>query len=302
LGESYNQGVSKRRTAFVVLLAVTLLAADGPAAQQPSLDEVMKLTASSVAGFRKPLSAIVAEETYLQTISQTGRIAGGGFYGVPQRKLRSELFLVKPGASDVYVELRDVFEMDGVPLHKEQGRLEGLLRDPSRSADTKIGEIIETSAKYNIGSVARNVNTPLMSLQFLDAANQRRFRFRHIPKATPVFGDPKDQAANDVPVFRVSTEMWTIGYEERERPTIIRRPGGESQPAKGRFWINPSDGSVLISELIVDNGGVIGTITVSYQSEALMGFLVPVEMRETYIRGGERIAGHATYGKFRQLQ
>jgi hypothetical protein len=283
-------------------MAVVWLAGGHSAAQQPSLDEVLKLSASYVSSFRKQLSAIVAEETYQQTITHTGRISGGGFYGVPQRKLRSDLMLIKPGAAESYVELRDVFEIDSVPVHKEQGRLEALLRDQSRSADARIAEIIETSAKYNIGSITRTINTPLMSLQFLDAANQRRFRFRHVPKAAPVFGDPKDQAANDVAVFRVSTEMWTIAYEERERPTIIRRPGGESQPAKGRFWINPSDGSILISELIVDSGGVIATITVSYQSEPLMGFLVPVEMRETYIRGSERIAGNATYGKFRQLQ
>ena len=96
--------------------------------------------------------------------------------------------------------------------------------------------------------------------------------------------------------------MWTIAYQERGRDTVIRRPNGGRLPAHGRFWINPSNGSVLISELIVDGGGVIATITVSYQSEPLMGFLVPVEMRETYIRGGERIAGRAEYGRFRPVE
>lgn len=292
--------MSKRLLAFAVLLAIAVVGVR-PAAREPSLDDVLKLSASYVASFRKQLSAIVAEETYLQTIAHTGRISGGGFYGTPQRQLRSDLLLVKPGASDVYVELRDVFEMDGVRIHQEKGRLEALLRDPSRSADAKIMEIREASARYNIGSISRTVNTPLMALQFLDSTHQRRFRFKHVPKAAPVFGDPRLQAANESGVFRVSTEMWTVTYEERERPTIIRRPQGENQPAKGRFWINPSDGSVLISELVVDSGGVIATITVSYQSEPLMGFLVPVEMRETYIRGSERIAGHATYGRFRAL-
>jgi hypothetical protein len=59
---------------------------------------------------------------------------------------------------------------------------------------------------------------------------------------------------------------------------------------------------VLISELIVDGGGVIATVTVSYQSEPLMGFLVPIEMRETYVRPGERISGHAVYSKFRPVR
>lgn len=291
----------KRLTACIAVLAAVVVLAPRPSAQSQTIEEVLRLSASYVAGFRKQLSAIVAEETYLQTIAHTGRIPSGS-YAVPQRNLRSDLLLVKPGDSDQYAELRDVFEMDGVPLHKEQGRLEALLRDPSRSADARINQIREASARFNIGSVTRTINTPLMALTFLDAANQRRFRFRHVPKAAPVFGDPRLQSANESGVFRVSTEMWTVEYEEHERPTIIRRPTGESQPAKGRFWINPSDGSVLISELVVNSGGVIATVTVSYQSEPLMGFLVPVEMRETYIRGSERIAGHATYGKFRQLQ
>jgi hypothetical protein len=285
-----------------VLIAVVVLAGKRPTAQPPSLAEVLKRSAAYVADFRKQLSGIVAEESYLQTVVTVSRIPQG-FLPTPQRRLKSDLLLIKPGGTDRYVELRDVFEMDSVPLHKEQGRLETLLKDQSRSADAKISEIIAASAKYNIGSITRTINTPLMSLQFLDAVNQPRFRFKHLPKAAPVFGDPKDKAANDAPLFRVSTEMWTIGYEEHERPTLIRfSEGGRDQPAKGRFWINPSDGSVLISELIVDGGGVLATITVSYQSEPLMGFLVPVEMRETYIRNPERISGHATYGKFRQIQ
>ncbi len=262
---------------------------------------MLRRSAAYVAGFRRQLSGIVAEEIYEQTVVEISRIPQG-YVRNPYRKLRSDLLLVRPSGSDRYVELRDVFEIDSTPVHKEQGRLEVLLRDGSQSADAKIGEIIQTSARHNIGSITRNVNTPLMSLQFLDAANQSRFRFRHVPKPSPVFGEQGDRAANDAPVFRVSTEMWTIAYEERARPTIIRRPGGRDQPAKGRFWINPADGSVLISELVVDGGGVLATITVSYQSEPLMGFLVPVEMRETYIRNPERISGHARYGKFRQLQ
>lgn len=276
------------------------LSADRPSAQTPSLSDVLERTANYVAEFRNQLSGIVAEETYFQEIVNTARIPSGAVGRV--RKLRSDLLLVKPGDSDRYVELRDVLEVDGTPLPHQQGRLESLLRDRSRTADAKIGEIINASARYNIGRITRNINTPLMALQFLDAATQKRFRFRHVPKARPVFTDEKDQAANEIAVFRVATEMWTIEFEERERPTIIQTPDRRNQPARGRFWINPGDGSVLISELIVDSGGVIATVTVSYQSEPLMGFLVPVEMRESYVRNPERITGIATYGKFRQIK
>ena len=268
-------------------------------AQPQSLDDVLELSAGYVAEFRKQLSGIVAEETYRQEITNTARIGGGAGRA---RLLKSDLLLVKPVDSERYVELRDVFEVDGQPVRDRESRVETLLRNQAQGTDARLGAIIAESARYNIGSITRNVNTPLMALQFLDASQQRRFRFRHVPNARPVFGAPHDQAANDAPVFRVTTEMWTVEYEERQKPTIVRSPDGDSRPAHGRFWINPANGSILISEMIVDGGGVIATVTVSYQSEPLVGFLVPVEMRETYIRAGERISGRAEYGKFRQIQ
>ena len=272
-----------------------------PAAQAPSLNDVLKRAATYVANFRSQLSGIVAEESYRQQVTSTGRQANT-FLVDPSRRLRSELLLVKPDGTDRYVELRDVFQVDGAPLHNRQGRLEALLRDSSSSAEGTIQAIIDESARYNIGKITRNINTPLMSLQFLDATRQPRFQFKHVDRARPVFTDARDQAANETPVFRVSTEMWTIEYRERGKNTIIRRPGGGDMPAHGRFWIDPTTGAVLISEMIVDGGGVIATVTVSYQSEPLMGFMVPIEMRESYVGRGERISGHAEYGKFRALK
>jgi len=292
--------VSKRRLNFAIAACLGLAAVIRPAAQTPSLEEVLKRSAGYVADFRKQLSGIVAEETYRQEIVNTGRIGGGGMSAQPARTLRSDYLLVKPSDADRYVELRDVFEVDGQAIRDRHARLEELLGDPS--ASMRIGAIINESARYNIGRVQRTINTPLMALLFLDQAHQQRFRFKHVDTPRPVFTDVRDTAVNETPVFRVSTEMWTIEYQERRRDTIIRAPNGDDRPAHGRFWINPSNGSVLISELVVDGGGVIATVTVSYQSEPLMGFLVPVEMRESYVRYPERITGRAEYGRFRSIR
>jgi hypothetical protein len=116
-----------------------------------------------------------------------------------------------------------------------------------------------------------------------------------------VFPAKQDASLNDAPVFRTTAEMWNIEYRERGGNTVIRTPSGDNLQARGRFWINPANGSVLISELSIDGGGVKATVTVSYQSEPLMGFLVPVEMHESYLGRGERITGDASYGKFRAI-
>jgi hypothetical protein len=72
---------------------------------------------------------------------------------------------------------------------------------------------------------------------------------------------------------------------------------------RGRLWIEPATGRVLMSELLAGDDDLRATIAVSYQSEPLLGFLVPVEMRERYEAPakGVRIEGLATYEGFRPL-
>src|SRR5688572_4691103 len=281
--------------------AMALLAVGRPAAQPPSLDDVLKRASSYVARFHEQLSEIVAEETYWQNVVNTSRFTNTMLLQ-PARTLRSDLILVRSDEAQKFVELRDVFEVDGTPVRDRQARLEKLLTARSSSSGSQIAAILKESARYNIGSIQRNVNTPLLALMFLQDTYQPRFTFKHVTKDSPVFRESRDREFNEAPVFRVSTEMWTVEFRERRNATVIRTPSGGNLPARGRFWIDPSTGAVLISELMVEGGGVIATVTVSYQSEPLMGFLVPIEMRETYLREGERIAGHAVYGKFRLLK
>ena len=289
-----------RATSAACLSVLALAAAPTARAEEDRLADVLSRSAAYVADFRQRLSGLVAEETYIQDIRDIGRLTGPV---APHRSrtLVSDLLLVRPADAEQYVELRDVYAVDGQPIRERQSRLEDLVKQSSDAATRQIRDIIADSARYNIGSVVRNINTPLMPLQFLDRANQARFRFKHVEKPAPVFTDAAQPAA-DAPVFRVSVEMWNVEYEERQKHTIIRTMSGSDLPARGRFWINPTTGAVLISELILLGEGVHSTVTVSYQSEPVLGFLVPVEMRETYVRGGERITGQAAYGQFRQVR
>jgi hypothetical protein len=289
--------------AAAAALAAALTTASADAQGQPSLNEVLERAAAYVDDFRRQLSSISAEETYVQNVrAQRGVVAIG------VRRLKSDLLLLRPAGADAYVEYRDVFEVDGKEVRDRQERLTSLLQSPSAAGLEQIGRIVRESARYNIGRVFRTVNTPVLPLMFLDDTYRSRFRFKRTSKAAahadlvaPGFSrapsEPKD--ADAPAVFRVATEMWTIEYQERDRPTIIKRPTGGNLPARGRFWVNPDTGAVLMSELITEGGDVTATITVSYQSEPLMGFLVPVEMRERYVGFGDLIDGRAVYGRFR---
>jgi hypothetical protein len=105
-------------------------------------------------------------------------------------------------------------------------------------------------------------------------------------------------------VFRVSTEVWAVQYQEVKRGTVIHTTRHRDLPSRGRFWIEPSSGRVLMTELVAGNREVRATIDVSYQSEPLLGLLVPIEMREWYdnLRTGSHAEAVAAYGRFRQFQ
>ena len=298
--------------AGILTLAIVALLNRSAAGQEPPLQAVMVETGEYVTELHRQLSGIVAEERYVQDVTAFARrgcpangtyqaavSCHGQFVAPVHRELRSDLLLVKPAGADDWLQFRDVYDVDGVPVRNRAERLTKLFLDPPPSASTQLQRIRDESARYNVGDIDRNLNTPVFALRFLTPAIQPRFKFRRTTARTPATAD----AAHASGAFRVATEVWTIEFEEVQHPTIIRTRNNKDLPAKGRFWIEPATGRVLMSELVAGNREVKATIDVSYQSEPLVGLLVPIEMREHYEdRHGSRIDAVATYGKFRQFQ
>src|SRR5688500_9106023 len=143
-------------------VVVALWAGARPSGQAPALKDVLERAAAYVERFQQQLSQIVSEETYTQTVTDTTRFTNT-LLAQPTQRLRSDLILVKPSAGARFVELRDVFEVNGSPIRDREARLEALLHDPR--GGVRIDEILKASARYNIGSIMRNINTPVMPLQ-----------------------------------------------------------------------------------------------------------------------------------------
>ena len=293
-------------TLRTVLLCMTLAltAARPAAAQPPSLSTVLQRAADYVADFHRQLASIVAEERYVQDwkTKSVRVMQDRGTADLGHRVLLSDLLLVKPSGDAGWMEFRDVFDVDGRPVHERSERLEKLFLVASPSTALQISKILNESARYNIGDIDRNVNTPLFPLQFLEAANQPRFRFKQTGDRRPKTADPA--AASNEGAFRVSTEVWVVAYDERQSGTMIKTAERKDLPSHGRFWIEPASGRVLMSELALENRDIKAIIDVSFQSEPLLGMLVPIEMRERYDAKSRHsiVDGLATYGKFRQFQ
>ena len=279
--------------AAVALLGLLLVAVPALHASNdsPNLKTVLARAGDYVVRFERELATLVAEEHYTQDVVGDGP--------VEHRELRSDLLFVSRLGMHRYVEFRDVFEVDGRSIRRRDERLAQLATNP---LDASMGQIVNESARYNIGDIERTINVPLLPLMFLIPENQWRFKF-NVQKGTQPLSTSKDIPSSS-PRFTVSTEVWAIEYREVERPTIIRFVDGRTSiPVHGRFWIDPASGRVLMSELIAEDKVVHATIDVSYQSEPVLDLLVPIEMREAYWRGDQptRITGIATYDGFRRL-
>jgi hypothetical protein len=286
-----------RRTALRV--ALVLAAASSASAQEPKLAAVLERAAAYVADFHLQLSGVVAEEHYVQEVKAFARRPGR--LSNPMRsELHSDLLLVKPIGGGEWTEFRDVFEVNGIAVRDRRDRLTRLFLEGSASAREQIGRILDESSRFNIGEIARNINTPVFALQILESTNQARFRFKRTRDRVPA------TVAQGAPVpgaFRAGAEVWAVEFEETRAGTLIKTDRMRDLPSSGRFWIDPFTGRVLMSELVAKNRDIAATVDVSYQSEPLVGFLVPVEMRENYRdRHGARVEGVAEYGRFRQFQ
>src|SRR4051812_41748433 len=280
-------------------VSVLLLGCAGPpssaiaAAQEPpaepALAAVLARVGDYVKRFETDLSNIVAEEHYTQEVRRGVTLAA-------VRELKSDLLLVQPSPDQPYLQFRDVFEVDGRPIRDRSERLQKLFVDPSKSSFETAGRIMAESARYNVGAVNRNINTPVLALLFLHPGTQPRFKFSRGASDAAALAKGLPKSAN----FAVTTELWMIDYRETAAGTMIRTSGRRDLPSRGRFWVDPASGRVLMTELIAEDTGVFGTVIVSYQSPPLLDFLVPVEMRETYRRPGrdERIQGVAMYTNF----
>jgi hypothetical protein len=287
-----------RRRWLAAVAAPLLSFAPTPAAAQDTLAVVLQRASVYATQYRRQMSSLVAEETYVQdfrpAMGATTTIDGKGTLPVSHRELKSDFLMVRPG--DRYIEFRDVFEVDGTPVRDRQERLTTLFLS-AKDNSAQVQAIAQEGARFNIGNVFRNFNTPTLALIILEPEQQARFRFRRVdPKQRPALARNVEFAEG------AGEDLWIVEYRETQPGTLIRRLGGGDMPATGRFWINGGTGRVLASELVVGDPLVQGTIDVFYGGQ-LGGLAVPAEMRERYVNNRDRAVttGVATYGRVRRF-
>ena len=260
-------------------------------AQEP-VPNLLRRATTYVEDLHTQLSAMVAEERYDQTMSGDSVAAPGGFR---RRALRSEFLFFRPEGADRYFGFRDVVQVDRREVRDRDERLVNLFLEAAGSATRQAAEIRRESARYNLGGVDRNFNTPTYALLFLRASHTLRFEFERTEESSLPLG--VEELDDDLALV-------VLQYREVWPTTVLRGRDGRNMPAQGRFWIEPATGHVLATELKVDDEVVSAHIAVRFEHSEEMGHLVPVEMRERYDNRRERfrIEGTATYRRFRRFQ
>lgn len=271
------------------LLALPGLLVLAPAGADPDLKTVLQRAGQYAADYHQQFTALVAEERYVQRVGPIDTSRGAAPPRQQERTLTSDYVIVRDFAgSNSWLGVRDVYAVDGEPVNEDRTRLRALLGDATRPLATRVRALADLQAKYNLGELYRTINVPTLALEFLLPDRQPRFRFKR--KGTTEFR---------------GTPVWIVNFEERERPTIIRTPQGRDVRSEGAFWIDPTTGAVVRSELRagqIPGRPLHSIIIVSYSHNDRFDLFLPDDMNELYLTGRTRIEGHATYTNFRRFE
>lgn len=287
---------------WVIAAAIlAVFATDTPrAADEPSLDTVMKRVAAYVAGYGPQLANIVAEERYSQWIETEPGTVVVPSLGRTRREIKSDFVLTLLGDGDTWVAFRDAFEVDGSPVRDREDRLVDLLSRGGDQAWRQASAIANESARFNIGTrlIARNINVPTFVIQLMQDRNRDRFRFSRVKSS-----DKRDKSSSNGTGQALEGEnarRWLIEYRERERPTLVRQVTGGDQPLRGTMRVDSQTGEVLQTTLTWERGPN-GIIAVTFAHVDEVDLLLPVRMSEQYRDARTTIFGEANYSRFRRF-
>jgi hypothetical protein len=224
--------------------------------------DLQQLAASYVDEYQKQLAAIVADEVYVQEI----RAQDPPEEGAPRsRTLRGEVFFLFAAAEREWMAIRDVKEVDGVPLTGTRDVRATLRTLPAAQVADRMKSY---NARYNIGRITRDINEPTLALLVLDATHRDRFKFK---------ADKPRQAGD--------RRLVPLSFKERERPTLIRSTAGKPIYTSGELLVEPENGRIWQSTLNASVDAIKVQLTTEYSFDERLGLLLPTVFRERYEQG-----------------
>jgi len=261
------------------LALAALLARPGASAQEvPDVMVLLDRAGQYATDYGASFRPVIAQEHYEQT---------EWIRGAPRswRKLDSDFIMVHVPRDEEWLGFRDVRAVDGQELGAQgrSRRLERLL-----SGDREMRRLRNEAARYNVGEIERNVNVPTLALRYLETHAHYRSNWE--------VGDFEEIAG---------VRVVPLSFEETAHPTLVQSLSlNPDVPARGTFWIDPVDGTVIRSRLLLEeSGGAEGTLTVTYRFDPHLSMWLPGEMDEVYTpdlgrRPFDKISCRAVYSDY----
>jgi hypothetical protein len=252
------------------------------------LNELLARASKYVTEYEEQFSTVIGDERYAQRFTQMRSIdreTATTRPTVDTRTLKSEVSLSWFPDVHGWFGFRDVIDVDGKPLKDRDRRLATLFF--TKPTGKLLKQALQESSRYNLGTIRRNFNVPMVALQFLAADIRSHFRFEEAQR----------ERIGDVTV-RV------VRYQEIGHPTMILVDEMDA-PSSGRFWIEPDTGRVLKTELVNGDRNADIRIVTWYKPDARLEMLAPARMTESYDytqRLYDAIECEATYTNFRRFE
>jgi hypothetical protein len=204
-------------------------------------------------------------------------------------------------ADGMWLMARDVRRVDGVSLDVPPV-MPTSSAGPAGEAEIlgRMRDAIAANAKWNVGSMTRNVNIPTLVVWFLTAPTSDRFRFT---------ASGTGRSAQGLPCQRLS-------FEEISRPVLINADRG-GKPATGTICALAESGAIVSTHLTLQQSDMApngrlsresanrATIDVAYVLDPNLELWVPATMTERYDRPSESdsdiVTARAAYSDYRRF-
>jgi hypothetical protein len=254
------------------------------------------MTRAYAARYPAEIKFITAHERYEQEVRSRAGSFGATAGRITARRSTEASVTFAHVTDSLWIMTREVLSVDGRTL---PGTPPPRINEPQSEGEVlrALRAAADDGARWNIGNVQRNINTPTLVLWFLEEPIAQRFQFQ-------VSGTERTAAGT----CRI------IRYHELARPPLMA-VNGSRVPTSGKIWVLPDSGAIVRTQLVLEhtipsNRGPIvasrATITVDYMPYADADLWVPAMMTERYEEPGSResetvlaTAKYSDYKRFR---
>jgi hypothetical protein len=256
---------------------------------------VLKLLRAYVARFAHEMKFVIAHEHYEQQVrSRAGSFGATAGMVVASRSTEAEVAFAHI-TDGMWIMTRQVTTVDGRPVAAPPAPPFSDVRTEGEAVE-RMKQFANDAARWNIGKVRRNINTPTLVMWFLSDPVVERFRLsvagtEHTPTGL----------------------CHVVRFKDVSDPPLMEVEHGRA-PASGRVWVLGDSGAIVKTEMVLEQTepsfrGAIpvsrAIITVDYVYWPLTKFWVPATMVERYeqpaTRESETVLSKAIYSKYEQF-